>query len=228
MREVGRLQRPLQDGDCVVLGGDIAEALWATGIGAWSETRSRAGKQAGTLSLTYYFSTQGCARGVSDAFFSCLPAPLAAAAFLALRSKKLAILAVDLCVAVWRVRLSQEGGTFLQEDDRAKEVNLAGLRTSIYASQRKGRVGLLCPLHCRDPHILLPAPARLPGPALLLGRFLVLPHLALSPLLKVKSPAPGQTYGYSSANFGKQTSYGIPSRIHHSLRRRLYLNITGF
>lgn len=109
MREVGRLQGPLQDGDCVVLGGDIAEALWTTGIGAWSETERTASKRARPLSLTYYFSTQGCARGVSDVFFSCLPAPLAAAAFLALISKKLAILAVDPCVAVWPVRLSQEG-----------------------------------------------------------------------------------------------------------------------
>lgn len=108
MREVGRLQRPLQDGDRVVLGGDIAEALWTTGMGAWLEAGNRDSKQARTLSLTYYFSTQGCARGVSDVFFSCLPAPLAAAAFLALMSKKLAILAVCLCVPVWPVRLSQE------------------------------------------------------------------------------------------------------------------------
>ena len=96
MREVGRLQRPLQDGDCVVLGGDIAEALGTARIGAWLDRDS---KQARTLSLTYYFSTQGCARGVSNVFFSCLPAPLAAAAFLALMSKKLAILAVGFVCA---------------------------------------------------------------------------------------------------------------------------------
>lgn len=84
----------------MVLGGDIAEALGATGMDAWSETGSKDSKQAGVLALTYYFSTQGCARGVSDVFFSCLPAPLAAAAFLALRSKKLAILAVSLCEPV--------------------------------------------------------------------------------------------------------------------------------
>lgn len=59
--------------------------------------------------MTHYFSTQGCARGVSDVFFSCLPAPLAAAAFLALMSKKLAIEAVCLCVAVCQVWLSQDG-----------------------------------------------------------------------------------------------------------------------
>lgn len=46
MREVGRLQRPLQDGDCVVLGGDIAEALWTTEIGAWSENKQQT-QQAG-------------------------------------------------------------------------------------------------------------------------------------------------------------------------------------
>lgn len=93
----------------MVLGGDIAEALWTTAMEAWSATSSRDSMRARTLSLTYYFSTQGCARGVSDVFFSCLPAPLAAAAFLALMSKKLAILVVGLCVPVWPVRLSQEG-----------------------------------------------------------------------------------------------------------------------
>lgn len=93
----------------MILGGNVAEALRTTKIGAWSEICSRDSKQARLLSLTYYFSTQGCARGVSDVFFSCLPAPLAAAAFLALMSKKLAILAVCLCVTVWPGRLSQEG-----------------------------------------------------------------------------------------------------------------------
>lgn len=93
----------------MILGGDIAEALRSTRIGAWSETCCRYSKQTRTMPLTYYFSTQGCARGVSDVFFSCLPAPLAAAAFLALMSKKLAILAVCLCVTVWAGRLSQEG-----------------------------------------------------------------------------------------------------------------------
>lgn len=42
----------------------------------------------------HYFSTQGWARGFSLPFFSCLFDPFAAAAFLALMSKKLAIAAV--------------------------------------------------------------------------------------------------------------------------------------
>ena len=77
--------------------------------GSQKQAAGRASKQARTLSRTYYFSTQGWARGVSGVFFSCLPAPLAAAAFLALMSKKLAILGVGLCGPVWADRLSQEG-----------------------------------------------------------------------------------------------------------------------
>lgn len=46
MREIGRLQCPLQNGDCVVLCGDIAEALWTTGIEAWLEVGSRDGQRA--------------------------------------------------------------------------------------------------------------------------------------------------------------------------------------
>ena len=46
------------------------------------------------MELSYYFSTQGCALGVSWVFLSCLPAPAAAAAFRALMSKKLAITAL--------------------------------------------------------------------------------------------------------------------------------------
>lgn len=46
--------------------------------------------------MAYYFSTHGCALGVSFVCFSGFGVPLAAAAFLALMSKKLAMIEIDL------------------------------------------------------------------------------------------------------------------------------------
>lgn len=59
---------------------------------------------------TYYFSTQGCALGVSWPFFSCLLEPLAAAAFLALMSKKLAMATIEEKAPVQKRREDDDGG----------------------------------------------------------------------------------------------------------------------
>lgn len=81
----------MQNGDCVVLRGNIVEVFWT------AESKPCQKFAIFTMRVsrsTYYFSTQGWALGVSCPFFSCLLEPLATAAFLALMSKKLAIVAV--------------------------------------------------------------------------------------------------------------------------------------
>jgi hypothetical protein len=61
--EVGGLERALQDGDGVVLGGDVVE-----GLGAAGGSLEAAGTAAAAVcrkGLAYYFSTQGCRRAAS-------------------------------------------------------------------------------------------------------------------------------------------------------------------
>lgn len=70
----------------MVLGCDIAKGLWA------AVKSSLAMRDMDLIALAYYFSTHGCALGVSFVCFSGLEVPFAAAAFLALRSKKLAMI----------------------------------------------------------------------------------------------------------------------------------------
>lgn len=106
-----------------------------------------------------------------------------------------------------------------------KGANLVGLRTPIYASKRKDASDCFVP----STTVGVPTLSCLPLPCqaawVSVPRFLVLPHLVLG--AAAESHPAGQTDGNFSANFGKQTSYGISGRIHHSLRRRIYLNTPG-
>lgn len=71
----------------MVLGCDVVKRLWA----AVKLSLAIGSGGVELIAVAYYFSTHGCALGVSFVCFSVLAVPFAAAAFLALRSKKLAM-----------------------------------------------------------------------------------------------------------------------------------------